>query len=250
MNDFIEHLDIPKLTDEERDRMEGPITLQECKIVLDTFQTNKSPGEDGFTVEFYKYFIGLLGEDLVTSFNAAYDANELSISQRRGVITLIPKEDRSLLELSNWHPITLLNVDCKVAAKVIANRIQSSLPNLVHLDQTGFIKGRYIGQNIRLIIDIMEHTKSQNIPGILVSLDFQKAFDSLEWSFMMNTLDIFNFGASIKWWINTFCTNVESVAINNGFTTNWFKPSRGVRQGCPLSPFLFVLSVELLSNKI
>ena len=75
LNDFIEHLDIPKLTDEERDRMEGPITLQECKIALDTFQTNKTPGEDGFTVEFYKYFIGLLGEDLVASFNAAYDAN-------------------------------------------------------------------------------------------------------------------------------------------------------------------------------
>ena len=112
-----------------------------------------------------------------------------------------------------------------------------------------FIKGRYIGQNIRLIIDIMEHMKSQNIPGILVLLDFQKAFDSLEWSFMMNTSDIFNLGTSIKRWISTFYTNIESAAINNSFTTNWFKPSRGVRR-CPLSPYLFVLSVELLSNKI
>ena len=191
-----------------------------------------------------------MGEDLVASFNAAYDTNELSISQRRGFIALIPKEDGSLLELSNWRPTTLLNVDCKVAPKVIAKRIESSLPNLVHSDQTGFIKGRYIGQNIRLIIDIIEHTKSQNIPGILVSLDFQKAFDSLGWSFMMNTLDIFNFGASIKRWISAFYTNIESAPINNGFTTNWFKPSRGVRQGCPLSPYLLVLSVELLSNKI
>ena len=103
LNDFIEHLDIPKLTDEERDRIEEPITLQDCKLALDTFQAIKSPGEDGFTVEFYKYFVGLLGEDLVASFNASCDANELSISQRRGVITctLIPKEDQSLLELSN-----------------------------------------------------------------------------------------------------------------------------------------------------
>jgi len=91
----------------------------------------------------------------------------------------------------------------------------------------------------------MEHTKSQNTPSILVLLDFQKAFDSLEWSFTMNTLDIFNFGTRIKWWISTFYTNIESAVINNGFTTNWFKPSRGVRQGCPLSPYLFVLSVEL-----
>ena len=233
INDFIEHLEIPKLTDEERDSIEGPITLMECKTVLDIFQANKTPGEDGFTVEFFKFFIELLGEDMVASFNAAYDANELTISQRRGVITLIPKEDGSLLELSNWRPITLLNVDCKVAAKVIAKRIEPLLPNLVHTDQTGFIKGRYIGQNIRLIIDIMEQTKSQNIPGILISLDFQKAFDSLEWSFMMKTLDTFNFGSSIRRWIRTFYANIESTVINNGFITNWFNPSRGVRQGCP-----------------
>ena len=81
---------------------------------LETFQNNKAPAEDGFTVEF---FFDLLGHDLVASFNAAYDANELSISQRRGVITLIPKEDGSLLEISNWRPVTLLNVDCKIATK-------------------------------------------------------------------------------------------------------------------------------------
>ena len=174
------------------------------------------------------FFFDLLGHDLVASFNAAYDANELTISQRRGVITLIPKEDGSLLELSNWRPVTLLNVDCKIATKAIARRIEPLLPNLVHTDQTGFIKGRYIGESIRLIIDIMEHTKSGSIPGILVSLDFRKAFDSLEWSFMMKALDIFNFGTSIKRWISTFYKKIESAAINNGFMTNWFRPSRGV----------------------
>ena len=120
----------------------------------------------------------------------------------------------------------------------------------MHTDQTGFIKGGYIAENIRLIIDIMEHTKSESIPGILVSLDFRKVFDSLEWSFMMKALDIFNFGTSIERWISTFYTNIESAAINNGFMTNWFSPSRGVRQGCPLSPYLFVLSTEVLSSKI
>ena len=87
-----------------------------------------------------------------------------------GVITLIPKEDGSLLELSNWRPITLLNVDFKIAAKAIAKRLEPILPNLIHPDQTSFVKGRYIGENIRLISDIMEYTKLQKIPGILVSL--------------------------------------------------------------------------------
>jgi len=111
--------------------------------------------------------------------------NELSISQRRGVITLIPKEEESLLDLSNWRPITLLNVDCK-----ITTRIEASLSKLINSDQTGFIKGRYIGENIRLTIDTMEYDKKHNIPGILVPLDLRKAFDPLEWPFIMRTLDV------------------------------------------------------------
>ena len=176
---FTQELRLPKLSDEERDELEGLLTYDECKQVLETFQNDKSPGKDGFTVEFYKFFFELLGHNLVESFNEAYEANELSISQRRGHhYSLHQRRTAPLLDLSNWRPITLLNVDCKIATKAIAKRIEASLPKLINSDQTGFIKGRYIGENIRLIIDIMEYTKAHNIPGILVSLDFRKAFDS------------------------------------------------------------------------
>ena len=201
-----------------------------------------TPGEDGFTVEFYKFFFELLGHNLVESFNGAHEANELSISQRRGIIAFIPKEDCSLLDLSNWQRITLLNVDCKIATKAIAKRIEALLPKLINSDQTSFIKG--------LIIDIMEYTKTHNIPGILVSLDFRKAFDSLEWPFIMRTLDVFNFGTSIQKWVSTFYANIESAAFNKGFLTNRFRLSRGVHQGCPLSLYLFILSAEVMANKI
>ena len=94
-----------------------------------------------------------------------------------------------LLDLSNWRPITLLNVDFKIAAKAIAKRLEPILGPLIHPDQTGFVKGRHIGENIHLINDIMEITKTQNLKGILTSLDFRKAFDSLEWPSIMKTLD-------------------------------------------------------------
>ena len=191
---FIRDLEIPTLKDEDRDNLEGPLTYDECRKSLETFQNDKAPGEDGFTVEFYKYFFDLLGNDFLASLNEAHAKGELSISQRRGIITLTPKEEGSLLELSNWRPITLLNVDFKIAAKAIAKRLEPILPSLIHSDQTGFVKGRYIGENIRLINDIMQTTKIHNLPGILTSLDFRKAFDSLEWPFIMKTLDYLNFG--------------------------------------------------------
>ena len=196
--DFGRDLQFAKLSDEKKSNLDGEITLEECEKILNTFQNGKSPGDDGYTAEFYKQFFSLLGQDLVNSLNAAFDIGEMSASQRRGVITLLPKEDANLLFLSNWRPITLLNVDYKIASKVIAKRIERVLPSLIHPDQTGFMKGRYIGQNIRLINDIIQQTELQKIPGILLLLDFQKAFDTLEWPFIQYTLNLFNFGNGIK----------------------------------------------------
>ena len=144
-DDFITNLDITKLENEVRDELEGEITVNECQDILRTFKRGKLPGDDGFTWEFYNCFFDILGQDLVDSFNASYNAGEMSISQRRGVITLIPKQDSDLSSLNNWRPITLLNLDYKVAFKVIAKRIEKVLSLLVSPDQTGFIKGRYIG---------------------------------------------------------------------------------------------------------
>ena len=120
------------------------------------------------------------GEHLLNSYNEAFVNGQLSVSQRRGVITLIPKEDSCLIDLSNWRRITLLNVDCKILTKTIARRIEPVLPNIIHSDQSGFIKGRYIGQNVRLLCDIMEYPDTNKLPGILLFLDFKKPFDSIE----------------------------------------------------------------------
>ena len=131
-----------------------------------------------FMKRYYETFY-LIGIHLLNSFNEDFSKGQLSISERRGVICLIPKDDSCLIELSNWRLLTPLNVDYKILAKVISKRIESILPSLVHSNQTGFIKGRFSGQNVRVLNDIIEYTDVKKLPGILLFIDFRKAFDTV-----------------------------------------------------------------------
>ena len=106
---------------------------------------------------------------------------------------------------------------------------------------------KFIGQNVRLLNDIMEYTESKKLPGILLFIDFRKAFDTIEWNFIHKCIELYNFGPNIRRWISILYNNVESGVMNAGFMTNYFKVSRGIRQGCPLSPLLFVLAVEIVA---
>ena len=130
--------------------------------------------------------------------------------------TLIEKKDQDHCDLENWQPISLLNVDAKITSKVIAQRLKRVLPNLIHENQSGYVPGRSICENIRSILDIMEYTKDNNKLGILFFIDFEKAFDSLEWDFLNKCLELFNFGPEFITWVNIFYKNTQSCVINNG----------------------------------
>lgn len=245
---FCEYESLPRLDDEKQSICEGPITAEECLAALKTFQHNKSPGTDGLSAEFYLCFWNELSGPLIECLNHGALLGELSISQRQGIISLIPKKNKDPLLLKNWRPVSLLNTDYKLATKCIARRLEKVLPLLIERDQTGYIKGRFIGENIRLITDIIE--QHENKEGMILFLDFEKAFDSLEWDYLFKVLNIMNFGPSFLNWIRTFYSNISSCVTNNGHSSEFFSLQRGVRQGCPLSGLLFVLAVEPLAHQI
>ena len=133
---------------------------------------------------------------------------------------------------------------------MIANRIKKVLPTLINNDQTGFIAGRYIGENIRLLLDIMEYAEENDIPGLFLLIDFEKAFDSISWNFLNNVLKIFNFGDSIQIWVKTFNNNIKSAVNQGGNLSEFFRIERGCRQSDSLSPYLFILCTEIMAKKI
>ena len=242
--------DIPKVSYEEANSCEGIITLNECANAVQSMANSKSPGSDGYPIEFYKMFWNQIGKILVKSFNHSFGDGKLSDSQCRGIISLIPKDGKDELLLKNWRPISLLNVDYKIAAKIIANRMKNVLGSVISNDQTGFLPNRYIGENVRLILDVIEFADINDIPGTLFFIDFEKAYDKLEWSFIARCLEQFGFGNDIRKWVKLFYTNISSCVINNGHTSNYFKLTRGVRQGCPLSCYIFIICAEIMSIAI
>ena len=135
---FITNNNIPTLTENQKELCEGNITKDECMESIKSMENFKSPGIDGLPIEFYKIFWHDVSDLLLNSFNYSYQKGELSITQKQGIITLLPKKDKDVRYLKNWRPISLLNTDYKILTKCLANRLKKVLPNIIHLNQTVF----------------------------------------------------------------------------------------------------------------
>ena len=165
----------------------------------------------------------------------------------QGVITLIPKKGKNIKNILNWRSISLLNVDYKILGKILATRMKGVLHTIIHPGQKGFVPDRYIGENIIEIISTIDKLETEDNLGLLVLIDFYKACDTLEWSFIKKAFEYFNFPECLVKWVTIIYNNINSHLINNGHMSEGFTVSKGVRQRCPLSQCIFVITVELLA---
>ena len=152
-------------------------------------------------------------------------------------LLLLKKKDKDRRDIANWRPISLINVDVKIGSKAIAKRLEAVLPCIIHHNQYAYVKDRTICDAVRSIEDILDYTKRYQIEGRLISIDFKKAFDSVNRDFLFRTLLAFQFSPSFIQWIHTFYNNISSCILNNSFSTAPFDVQRGVRQGDLLSSY-------------
>ena len=245
---FINSLDLT-LSQAESDSCEGEVTQEECRRALAGMKNNKSPGIDGLPYEFYTHFWSTLGPDMVDVYNECFESGRLSFSQRSGLITLLYKKGDKL-DTKNWRPISLLCTDYKILSKVLTNRLSSVISTVIGPEQACGIPGRLSSENVRTLKDVVEHANRSNAGAALISLDQEKAFDRVDWTFMLRVLEAMNFGPSFCTWVRLLYSNVFSQVLVNGYTSDLFPVSRGVRQGCPLSPLLYVLVAETIASAI
>ena len=245
---FLGDTNIPNLTNPERETCEGLINIEEASKALQMLNNNSSPGPDGLTAEFYKCFWLKLRNTVVDSFNESFTTGQISYTQSSAILTLLHKgKDLPKNKLNNWRPISLTNTDYKILAKCLANRVGKVIGKIVSEDQVGYIKGRNVSTTLRTIDDIINMWNLKQRPGILLALDFQKAFDSISKQFMLSAFKKFGFGSDLLQWVKILFTDTKSSIIYNGWVSENFNVTNGIRQGCPFSPLAFIIGVELLA---
>ena len=231
--------------------LDSEITFNECTDALFSMKKDKTPGLDGLSVEFYQALWEHIGELYHKCLIHSIERGLFHYSARCGLITLIPKKKDPRL-LKNWRPLTMLTLDYKILAKVLATRVKQILPYLISQDQTGFMEGRQISTTIRTTMDIIEHYQKggNDKTGYLISLDYKKCFDMIEYSAIYGSLKYFGVGPKFINYVKLLLTDFWSVTSNNGYISRSFKVTRSCHQGCPLSPYLFLLCGETMAHQI
>ncbi|KAF1327039.1 putative Pollike protein, partial [Globisporangium splendens] len=231
----------------DRDILNAPVTSHDLADAIRHMKATSAPGMDGLTAGFYQVAPDVFGECLSLVFNDQLRRGVLLPSQRKSAVVLLHKKG-SRAQPGNYRPIALIPVDAKVLSKALTYRLQSVVPDLVHTDQKGFVKGRSIHHHVRFLADLQDLVTSRDEEAYALFLDFEKAFDRVNWDYMFRVLERMGCGSDFLQWVRLLYTEPQAhLVINQNIQPALF-PTRGVKQGDPLSALLFLLTIEPLGN--
>ena len=239
-----------KLSVQDRDWCDREINEREVMEAIGGLKNGKSPGSDGIGAEWYKGYKNEVAPILVDVFQGMERTGKVQGRMGEGVISIIYEKKGSRLDLENYRPISLLNTDYKILTKVLANRIKRVIGNIVQTTQSYSIPGRDIAHTIATLRDVIEHMKQDGQGGMVLGIDWNKAFDRVEHRFLFRVLEKVGFGERMVGWVRRLYESAKSRVKVNGVLTNQFDVERSVRQGCPLSALLYSIVVEPLAMLI